>query len=187
MKENIMLKKTVLCGVLAMITLSPLVVHADASTTAVKKEVADTVTTTKIKALYLVSPLIKTLAITVVTVNHDVILTGTVDTDMQYEEAVSLAQSVDGVTDVNADALMVKASQAPLADTYITAKAKGTIMKEKLFGSKSVEYWPVTIETKDGVVYLAGQVKTDAQCANIIKLVEGISGVKSVKSVITVK
>ena len=184
-----MLKKTVLCGALALITMSPLVVNADTSTTTteVKNGLADTATTTKIKALYVLSPLIKTLDIKVVTTNHDVTLTGTIDTDMEYEEAVSLAQSVDGVTDVNAEKLLVKASKAPLADTYITAKAKGTIMKEKLFGSKSVEYWPVTIETKDGVVYLAGKVDTDDQRANIIKLIEGIKGVKSVKSVINVK
>jgi hyperosmotically inducible protein len=183
-----MLKKTVLCGVLAFITMSPMVVNADTlTTTDVKNGLADTATTAKIKALYVLSPLIKTLAITVVTTNNDVTLSGTIDTDMQYEKAVSLAQSVDGVTDVNADNLIVKESKSSLADVYITAKAKGTLMKEKLFGSKSVEYWPVTIETKDGVVYLAGKVGTDDQRANIIKLVEGIKGVKSVKSVINVK
>jgi len=183
-----MLKKTVLCGVLAFTIISPLVVNADTSTTReVENRFSDTAITTKIKGLYVLSPLIKTLDITVVTTNHNVALTGTVDTDMQYEEAVLLAQSVNSVTEVNADKLNVSASKAPLADTYITAKAKGTIMKEKLFGSKSVEYWPVTIETKDGVVYLAGKVDTDEQRANIVKLIEGIHGVKSVKSVINVK
>jgi len=135
-----------------------------------------------IKALYVLSPLIKTLAISVATINHEVALMGTVNTDMQYEEAVSLAQSVDGVTDVHVEKLVVSASKAPLADTYLTAKAKGTIIKEKLFGSKSVEYWPVTIETEDKVVYLSGTVDTDDQRANIVKLIEEIHGVKSVKS-----
>jgi hyperosmotically inducible protein len=110
---------------------------------------------------------------------------GEVNTDLQYEEAVSLAQSIDGVTDVNADKLQVKASKAPMDDTYITAK--GIILKEKLFGSKSVEYWPVKIETKDGVVYLSGVVDTDDNRTNIVTLIEGINGVKSVKSAITVK
>ena len=183
-----MLKKTVLCGVLAFSVISPLVVHADTSTIAqVKNELSDTVITTKIKGLYGLSPVIKILAISVVTTNHDVVLIGSVDTDMQYEEAVALAQSVDGVANVNADKLSVSASKSPLEDTYITAKAKGTIMKEKLFGSKEVQYWPITIETKDGVVYLAGKVDTDEQRANIVNLIEGVKDVKSVKSVITVK
>jgi len=188
MKEKIMLNKTVLCGVLAFATISPLVVNADTATTSVvKNDLSDTAITAKVKALYVLSPLIKTLSISVVTTNHNVALEGEVATDLQYEEAVSLAQSIDGVTDVNVDKLQVKASTAPMADTYITAKAKGTILKEKLFGSKSVDYWPVKIETKDGVVYLTGAVDTDEQRANIVTLIEGIHGVKSVKSAITVK
>jgi hyperosmotically inducible protein len=183
-----MLNKTVLCGVLAFSSISPLVVNADTTTTsAVQNELSDTAITAKIKALYILSPLIKTLNISVVTTNDNVTLTGQVSTDLQYEEAVSLAQSIDGVRDVDADKLQVKESSAPLADTFITAKAKGTILKEKLFGSKSVEYWPVSIETKDGVVYLIGTVDTDDQRANIVTLIEGIHGVKSVKSAITVK
>ena len=183
-----MFKKTVLCGVLAFSAMSPWVVNADTETTsAVKSELSDAAITAKVKALYVRSALIKTLNISVVTTNHTVALSGNVITDLQYEAAVSLAESIDGVTDVNADKLIVKASEAPLADTYITAKAKGTILKEKLFGSKSVEYWPVKIETKDGVVYLTGAVDTDDQRANIVTLIEGINGVKSVKSTITVK
>ena len=182
-----MLQKTVLCGVLAFTTISPLLVNAATYTTTVKHGVTDTEITTKIKALYVLSPVIKSLSISVVTTNHEVVLIGTVETDMQYEKAVSLAQSVDGVTNVNADKLVVSASKAPLADTYITAKAKGTIMKEKLFGRKPVEYWPVTIETKDAVIYLSGTVDTNEQRENMVKLVEGIAGVKSVNSTIDVK
>lgn len=183
-----MLRKKILYGVLAFSAISPLIVNADTSETMVAKHnMSDSAITTKIKALYVLSPLLKTLTISVATIDHEVALMGTVNTDMQYEEAVSLAESVDGVTDVNADKLMVSASKAPLADTYLTAKAKGTIMKEKLFGNKSVEYWPISIETKDKVVYLSGTVDTNEQRVNIIKLIEEIHGVKSVKSSINVK
>ena len=183
-----MLKKTVLCGVLAFTSISPLLVNAaTTTTTTIKHGLTDTAITTKIKALYVLSPEIKSLSISVVTTNHEVALTGTVETDLQYEKAISLAQSVEGVNNVNADKLFVSESKAPLADTYITAKAKGTIMKESLFGKKSVEYWPVNIETKDGVVYLSGTVDTNEQSENIVKLVTGIDGVKSVNSTINVK
>lgn len=183
-----MLKKTVLCGAVAFGIMSPWLVSANSmNQSVVENGLSDTAITAKIKGLYVLSPLIKTLDISVTTMNKNVALTGKLDTDMQYEEAVSLAQSVDGVANVDADKLMVSESKAPLSDTYITAKAKGTIMKEKLFGDKAVEYWPVSIETKDGVVYLSGAVDTDIERANIVKLIEGIKGVKSVKSGITVK
>lgn len=183
-----MLKKTILYGLLSFASMSPLVVIADTTTNlAVKNNVADTVITTKIKALYALSPVAKTLHISVVTMNGDVALIGTVATDIEYEAAISLAQSVDGVTNVNADQLMITKSKAPMADTYLTAKAKGLLIKEKLFGTKSIEYWPVTIETKNSVAYLAGVVDTEEQRANIIKLIEGIHGVTSVKSLMTVK
>lgn len=183
-----MLKKTVLCGVLASVAISPLLVNADTTTSSsAKNELSDTAITAKVKARYLISPIIKTLDISVDTANHTVSLVGKLATDLQYEEAVALAQSIDGVSDINADKLEVEASKAPMNDTYITAKAKGTILKEKLFGSKSVEYWPVSIETKDGVVYLTGVVDTDDQRSNIVTLIKAIHGVKSVKSGITVK
>jgi hyperosmotically inducible protein len=183
-----MLNKTIVIGVLSFASMSPFIVSAEPSTTMMANSgLSDAATTTQIKALFVASPLIKSYAITVVTNNHNVSLKGTLSTDMQYSEAVSLAQSVQGVTGVNADNLLVSASKAPLTDTYITAKAKGTIMQERLFGTKSVEYWPVSIETKDGVVYLSGTVDTEEQRSNIVTLIEGLQGVKSVQSAITVK
>lgn len=183
-----MLKKTVLCGVLAFSVVSPLLINAHAATiSAVHNELSDTEITAKVKALYVLSPLINALNISIVTTNHNVALTGKIATDLQYEEAVSLAQSIHGVTDVNADKLTVKSSKSPLGDTYITAKAKGTLLKEKLFGEKTVEYWPVHIETKDGVVYMTGNVETEDQRKNIVMLIEKVHGVKSVKSSIIVQ
>lgn len=183
-----MLKQTVLCGVLAFSAMGSAVVNVERVTmSGVKHELSDAAITAKIKALYVMSPLIKTFSISFITTNHNFALKGSVATDLQYEEAISLAQSVHGVADVNVDNLKVTESKAPLADTYITAKAKGTILREKLFGSKSVEFWPVSMETKDGVVYLSGVVDTDEQRANIVMLIEDIHGVQSVHSTMTVK
>ncbi|STX28339.1 osmotically inducible protein Y [Legionella beliardensis] len=148
--------------------------------------ISDTEITNQIKALYQKSPLVNEQNITISTANQQVVLRGKVDTDMEYERAISLAESVAGVNDVNADNLLVKDSKSPLADTFITAKVKGAIMKEKLFGDKDVEYWPVSVETKNSVVYLAGNVDTNEQRTNIVNLVEKVKGVKSVKSSLTV-
>ncbi|MGQ3888719.1 BON domain-containing protein [Legionella sp. CNM-1927-20] len=148
--------------------------------------VNDTAIIDQVKALYQKSPLLKGKNINITATNQQVILRGQVDTDMEYERAISLAESVQGVNDVNADHLLVKDSKSPLADTFITAKVKGTLMKEKLFGEKDIEYWPVSVETKNGVVYLAGNVDTNEQRTNIENLVKRVSGVKSVKSSLTV-
>lgn len=183
-----MLNKKIICCIFALSTLHPLLANADVAVKQITQAVpSDSAITAKIQALYAQSPLIKTANIAVVTNSNRVILTGKVATDMQYEEAISIAESIDGVFDVDASHLDVTASKAPLTDTYTTAKVKGIIMKEKLFGDKAVEFWPVSVETKNGVVYLTGAVDTAEQQTNIVNLVKNIEGVSSVKSSITVK
>lgn len=205
-----MLKKSLLYSALAITAFNPLALCAASQTethttktdtsvtTTTEGDVApastgtttsttmnDSAITEQVKALFQKNTLLGGKNIAVETKNHQVMLSGKVDTDMEYERAVSLAESVQGVNEVNADNLVVKDSKSPLADTYITAKVKGSLMKEKLFGDKEIEYWPVTVETKNGVVYLAGTVDTDAQRNNIVSIVEKVKGVKSVKSALT--
>jgi len=182
-----MIKKTILGAALALAAINPLLVaSAEASAVGtVKTELSDSAITIQVKALYLQSALIKSTAIKVTTKHHNVYLSGKVDTDLQYEAAVSLALSVDSVADVKAHKLIVASSKAPIADTFITAKAQGIIMKEKLFGSKAVEFWPVSFETKDGVLFVTGKVESAEVRANIVKLLTSIKGLKSVNSSIT--
>ena len=59
-----MLMKTILCGVLSCVAISPLVVNADtAKSSSAENELSDTAITAKIKARYLMSPIIKMLYI----------------------------------------------------------------------------------------------------------------------------
>ncbi|MFC3907666.1 BON domain-containing protein [Legionella dresdenensis] len=185
-----MFKKTLLCGALAFTVIAPevgLAAQVKHTNSTAQSAAKDTAITAKVKALFAKSSLIKGRDISVVTVNRKVILSGTVDTDLQYERAIVLAGSVDDVRDVDADTLIVKSSESPMADTYITAKVKGRLLKEKIFGDKDIEYWPVSVETKNGIVYLAGSVETAKQRSNIVNLVKGVKGVKSVKSSLSVK
>ncbi len=144
-----MFKKTLLCGALAFTSILPLTVNAAATHSSTAKDaLRDTAITAKIKNLYIQAPAIKMLAISASTNNQQVILKGQVATDNQYEQAVMLAHSVDGVGYVDTQDLTVKESKAPLTDTYLTSKVKGQFLKEKLFGKKSIEYWPMKVETK---------------------------------------
>lgn len=182
-----MIKKTLLYGALAFNVLTPLTVVAATQSVSAKEAVIDSAITAQVKALYLKSPLVKSADISVMTVNQVVVLTGTVATDIQYERAITLAESVNNVNEVNVEHLDVKKSIAPISDTLITAKVKGVFLKEKLFGKKSIEYWPVVVETKDSVVYLTGKVSTATERKNLINLAQKVNGVKSVNSSITLK
>ncbi|WP_419419681.1 BON domain-containing protein [Legionella sp. D16C41] len=184
-----MFKQSLLCGVFALTTISPLAVEAAVShhENATQNVITDTAITAKIKALYTKSSLVPVSKISVKTTNQQVILAGKVESDMQYERAIALAESVDGVRQVNTEQLSVVNSKAPLSDTMLTAKVKGAILKEKLFGKKAVEYWPIKVETKNRVVYLTGEVANDRERVNITNLAKNVRGIRAVRSAIVVK
>jgi osmotically-inducible protein OsmY len=186
----IKLKNLALCSTLALTATLPLITNmASASSTSVSSEAIaiDAAITSKIKHLYTESNLMKSSVIKITTINQNVVLSGQVKTKSQYQRAIILADRVDGVKAINADNLSIKASNEPLKDAYTTAKVKSTILKEKLFGSKAVEYWPVHVETKDSVVYLTGKVSSAAEKNNLIQVTKSVSGVSAVKSAIVIK
>lgn len=141
----------------------------------------DTAITAQIKAQYAQDKLLDSFDIHVATKQNIVYLSGTVETDMQYEKAVTIAESTDSVDDVNANGLKVKDSKSPLSDTLITAKIKGLILKDKTLNT-ATRNSDVSVETKDGVVYLSGTVSSSDQKNYIQKLVKSVKNVKNVNS-----
>lgn len=109
-----------------------------------------------------------------------VTLSGTVNSDSEASALVELAMSIIGVRDVNTSELKVRASQQPVLDTWITAKAKGALIREEIFGNRDVAPTRVIVETKNGVVYLTGTVNNQQQITNAIEIVKKIDGVKQV-------
>lgn len=151
-----------------------------------KKTIDDSMVTANIKKNFADNELLNPFKIHVKTIDGKVTLRGEVKTDMQYEEAITIAESTDGAKQVEASQLKVKDSHSALSDIYITAKVKGRLLKEKVMGDQDIAYWPVSIETKDAVVYLSGEVDSEAQKENIEKIVQALDGVKSVKNAIKV-
>lgn len=184
-----MSNKILLVSAFAVATILPFTITtAQANSRIVTESAAtDTVITAKIKALYAKSALIKATDIQVTTLNKNVVLSGQVMTKQQYERAIILADSVAGVKAINVDNLSVKASKAPLTDSYTTAKVRSSFLKEKLFGSKNIDLWPVKVETKDSVVYLTGTVPSSKKRSDLIQIAQAVSGVLEVKSSITVQ
>jgi len=68
-----------------------------------------------------------------------------------------------------------------LDDTAITTKVKAKLTTDKVKNLVKVH-----VETKDGVVHLAGTVPTDADKAEAERLARGIDGVKEVMNELTV-
>ncbi len=106
---------------------------------------------------------------------------GVVKTDQQASTLIEIAQATPGVVDVNIEDLRVKESKQPLADTLITAKIKGLFLRDKLFSEKSIASGSL-VETKNGVVHLAGEASSEDAIKNAIELAQSVKGVKKVES-----
>lgn len=118
-----------------------------------------------------------------------VTLMGVVDSDTQADRLIAHAESIIGVSDVDASGLKVKDGKQPFADMIITAKIKGLLVREDLFGEKDVASINTSIETKDGTVYLSGHVDNKAQIDNAIEIIKkNIPEIKNVEySVVMIK
>ncbi|KTD19928.1 BON domain-containing protein [Legionella londiniensis] len=109
-----------------------------------------------------------------------VYLAGELPSDTDYEKVIIMAESVKGVRDVNVDALTVKESQAPLYDTYITAKVKGLLIQKDIMGT-DIPSWTLSVETKNGIVYLSGTVANQDEKQKVLDLAKSVQGVTSVE------
>nr|HAT8714222.1 BON domain-containing protein [Legionella jordanis] len=112
--------------------------------------------------------------------NSVVYLSGQLNSDTDYEKIVALTQSTPGVGNINVDNLTVKGSSQPLTDSFLTARVKGTLIKANLMG-KDLPAWSIGVETKNGQVYLSGQVVSEQEKQAIINVVKSVPGVVQVQ------
>jgi hyperosmotically inducible protein len=130
---------------------------------------------------------ISNLKINVTSHQGVVTLSGKVNTDVEASKLIEIAESVSGVKDVDAPKLTAKESKHSFKDSEITAKIKGTFVREKLFDGKDVALMDVKVITTNGVVYLTGAVSNKTEINNAIKLAKSVHGVKSVDSKLELK
>lgn len=194
-------KKLVTAVTMSCVLLIPISVHAanELSTdiskakdsvekAAVSAETAakDSAITAKIKSLFALEPNVKSLNISVTTNNGIVHLSGNVDTGLQADKVVEIAQGVSGVKDVNNSKLTVTSSESYTEDAFITAKVKGTIMRLS-FDDKISSNHDLHVETTNGAVHIAGVVGNKKDVTTIKDALKEVSGVKSVHTDIKVK
>lgn len=151
--------------------------------------ISDATTTATVKSKLLWNRNTEGLSIEVSTADGVVTLEGEADSDASKQLAERLAENTDGVKKV--DNRITVAAQAgtggamardsdrdagdTVSDAWITSKVKSTL----LFSS-AVSGTDISVETRDGVVTLEGEVGNDAEKALAVELTRDIRGVKDV-------
>ncbi len=157
----------------------------DSSMSQVGDFMDDSAITARVKAGLIDQKSINSTDISVSTENKVVTLSGFVRNQNEAELAVITAGNVEGVSSVS-DKLHVaedgskttsEAVSDYTGDTLITSKVKAKLLSEDDVASSHI-----TVKTTDGIVQLTGEVKSNAQAAQVESVVKTIDGVKSVKN-----
>jgi hyperosmotically inducible protein len=150
--------------------------------------------TAKVKAKMTLDPAVKASEITVETKDKVVTLTGNVDSQIVKDKALELARNTTGVVNV-VDMVAVKTTEgtgdAPepsrslgerIDDAGITMSVKA-----KLLEDPQVKGMKIDVDTRDGVVYLTGKVRSQAEKDKAIELARQAKGVRDVEANLTIE
>jgi len=158
-----------------------------------REQMSDTGITARVQSKFFLDDTVKGRNINVDTSGGTVTLEGEVRNELEREQAISLARSVDGVTDVqsrlqvNREAAGTTAGGAmsdmagAVDDTWITTK-----IQSRYFMDDLVKGTRIDVTTENGVVTLAGQVQSDDAKQRAEALAEQTSGVSKVENKLTV-
>jgi hyperosmotically inducible periplasmic protein len=153
----------------------------------------DTGISTAVKSKFAADDDVKAYQIDVDTKNKVVTLTGNVETAMAKTRAVEIARATDGVTQV-VDNLQVTGAVAAQPDAYPPAEratfsdASVTVsVKSKLAADPTVSALRIDVDTENQVVTLTGDVRSEAEREQALKLAREVEGVKSVTDRLTLK
>ena len=160
--------------------------------------------TTAVKSKLAADDTVKAYQIDVDTERRVVTLTGDVQTTLAKDQALKLARETDGVLDV-VDKLSVTetaattgvdreepsvgesagrrtAETAGKAGAVVTDAALTSAVKSKLLADPDVSGLKIDVDTTDGVVTLMGDVSTQAEANEAIRLARTTEGVRDVVS-----
>jgi osmotically-inducible protein OsmY len=162
--------------------------------------------TTKVKTRLAADDTVKAYQIDVDTKDKVVTLNGTVDSEVAKERAVMVARETTGVASV-VDNITVAGRDADLGSPGGAGTNGGTngdgdragrtgstfddgsitvAVKAKLVGDPDVSGLKIDVDTADGVVTLSGDVKSQAQRDEAVRLARETDGVRDVKDKLTV-
>lgn len=141
--------------------------------------VTDDLITNEVKSLLNKEADIPTKRLKISTKDGVVLLDGTVETRLQANKIVEVANSVDNVKDVDTYKLKVANSHQYLTDAFITSSVKGKLtwlVRHNKIGKHSRFH----VETTNGNVHIFGKVEDNQDTSIITREVGRIKGVKQV-------
>lgn len=153
-----------------------------ANFTAIKKDISDSLITTKITAKFAKDGILNPLNISVTTDNGTVILSGNVKSQEGFMKIIDIVNNTNGVKKIETNNLIIKNVNTNLLDAYITAKVETAILKAKVLDDSSIPLVGINTSTNNGVVVLDGKVKSLGSATILIKRIANIKGVKKVIS-----
>jgi hyperosmotically inducible protein len=150
----------------------------------------DGVVTAKVKAALIDNDIVEAGEVNVTTYRGVVQLSGFVDSNEEKTQATQAAKSVSGVKEVRND-LKVQGEGTKVADRsagdVVDDSTLTAQVKTALIGDEMTKGSQINVETRDGVVQLAGFVNTDAERDRATQVVRGVAGVKDVRNDLEIK
>jgi hyperosmotically inducible protein len=180
MKSRILTVLTAVLAIGAMTACTP-----TRTTKSAGEQIDDSTITAKVKTELARDPATSAHRIDVETFRGDVQLNGFVASDDMKSEATRVAKKVSGVKHVSNNLRVGEGSRSAgevVDDTVITAK-----VKTALAADSTVAAHEVNVETRDGVVQLAGFVDKPEQKSQATEVARRIAGVKQVDNQLEVK
>ncbi|PWR21963.1 BON domain-containing protein [Zavarzinia compransoris] len=112
-----------------------------------------------------------------------VLLVGTVASEADCQEATGIAQTCEGVKAVDNQIQLADDGGVGgyASDSWISAKVKSNLVTDF-----SLNGFSIGVETVNGIVYLSGVVRREAQRDKAVEIARSISGVQKVVSAIQV-
>jgi hyperosmotically inducible protein len=180
------MKSRILMMAVAVLAMGSMAACAPTRTTkSAGEQVDDSALTGKVKTALARDPSTSAYRIDVETFRGEVQLNGFVESADMKTAATRVAKSVDGVKNVSNN-LKVGSSERSAGtvvdDTVITAKVKTALAADPVVAAHQVN-----VETRDGVVQLAGFVDQADQKSKATELTRRVAGVKSVDNQLEVK
>lgn len=147
-----------------------------------EQNLSDTMITTKIKTKIAKNKNLNPLKISVSTRDGIVTLCGYAKNNQAFVDTLRIATATEGVKGVNTSDLEIKHVNSTVVDAYITAKVEAAVLEAKVLDDESIPLVGINAQTKNGTVYLSGQLKSNHSIQAILKRVNHVQGVKKVVS-----
>jgi hyperosmotically inducible protein len=179
-------KSRLLTMIVAVVAMASMAACTATRTTRSAGETLDDATVTaKVKTALARDPSTSAYRIEVESYRGEVQLNGFVETADMKSAATKVAKSVDGVKSVSNNLEVSSGDRTAgqtVDDGVITAKVKAA-----LIGDETVAARDVNVQTREGVVQLAGFVDTSAQKSKASEVTRKVAGVRQVDNQLEVK